>query len=117
MKAKLGNRHLLEMARREIENMTGDKALAAHGDEGEVAVKFRDIRKFAREALIARSVHAPRGPPDSASSQNARIRRMYSLRRTGACSNALSTGARRSRLKRRIAWSGQKIMMKFLTHD
>ena len=39
--------------------MAADKAPAAHSDQSAAVADFRDIRKPAREELIARAVRAP----------------------------------------------------------
>ncbi len=84
------------MARRQIENMTADKALAAHGDEGVVVVDLRDIRKLARVGLIARAVDAPRLRCTGWATP------VVSWRRGGLCDN-FRRPIRRPRRRRRMS--------------
>ncbi len=52
---------MVEQARRVIETVPVDKAVAMHGDPEVVFVDLRDVRELEREGRIPGAVHIPRG--------------------------------------------------------
>lgn len=56
-----GVRELVEEANAEIETLSVNDAIAAHGDENSVLVDLRDVRELVRDGKIPGCFHMPRG--------------------------------------------------------
>lgn len=57
----VGYKKLVEEARRDIEELTPEEAMARAGEDDVVIVDIRDVRELWREGRIPGTVHAPRG--------------------------------------------------------
>lgn len=54
-------RQLVEEAKKAIDEITAEEAIALHGDDNVVIVDIRDVRELKREGKIPGSFHCPRG--------------------------------------------------------
>ncbi len=54
-------RQLVEDAKKVIEEISAEEALAMHNDDGVVIVDIRDIRELHRDGKIPGAFHCPRG--------------------------------------------------------
>lgn len=57
----LSVRQLVEEAKKAIDEITAEEAIALHGDDNVVIVDIRDVRELKREGKIPGSFHCPRG--------------------------------------------------------
>lgn len=56
-----GVRALVAEAEKEIETLSVDEAISAHGRDDVVFVDIRDVRELDREGMVPGAFHAPRG--------------------------------------------------------
>lgn len=56
-----GVKELVEEANAEIETLSVEDAIAAHGDQDTVLVDLRDVRELTREGKVPGCFHMPRG--------------------------------------------------------
>ena len=54
-------RQLVEDAKKAIEEISAEEAIALHGDDGVVIVDIRDVRELHRDGKIPGAFHCPRG--------------------------------------------------------
>ena len=54
-------KRLVEEANSEIETLSVDQAIAAHGDDDVVIVDLRDVRELAHDGKVPGCFHMPRG--------------------------------------------------------
>ncbi len=54
-------RQLVEDAKKAIEEISAEEAIALHGDGGVVIVDIRDVRELHRDGKIPGAFHCPRG--------------------------------------------------------
>lgn len=54
-------KQLVEDAKKVIEEISADEAIAMHGDENVVIVDIRDVRELHRDGKIPGAFHCPRG--------------------------------------------------------
>ena len=54
-------KQLVEDAKKVIEEVSADEAIAMHGDENTVIVDIRDVREVHRDGKIPGAFHCPRG--------------------------------------------------------
>ncbi len=56
-----GVKHLVEEAKKAIEEISAEEAVALIGDDSVVIIDIRDVRELQREGKIPGSFHCPRG--------------------------------------------------------
>lgn len=56
-----GVENLIAEAMDQIQTMTTEEAIAAHGNDDVVFVDIRDVRELEREGMVPGAFHAPRG--------------------------------------------------------
>jgi rhodanese-related sulfurtransferase len=61
IEATRGVKELVDEANAEIETLSVEDAIAAHGDEDTVLVDLRDVRELTREGKVPGCFHMPRG--------------------------------------------------------
>jgi rhodanese-related sulfurtransferase len=60
-KITTGFRAMIDAAEREIENLTGEQAIAQHGRDDVTFIDLRDPRELEREGRMPGAFHCPRG--------------------------------------------------------